>query len=123
MFYGNSYINSNALFTWANGKPYSPDYIYHHFKKIITKFGRPEITFHDLRHSTASILYERGWEVKDIQEWLGHSDVQTTLNIYTHLSKTYKEEKVKSLEGIFDKNNENVRTNVRTGEKIIDFTA
>lgn len=123
LFYGDTYINSDYLFTWDDGKAYSPDYIYHHFKKMITKFGRPEITFHDLRHSTASILYEQGWEVKDIQEWLGHSDVQTTLNIYTHLSKIYKEEKVKSLKGIFDKNNENVRTNVRTEEKIINFTA
>lgn len=72
LYYGNTYIESDFLFTWDNGKPYSPDYIYHHFKKMITKFGRPEMTFHDLRHSTASILYENGWKVKDIQTYRLH---------------------------------------------------
>ncbi len=59
-FYGNTYHESDFLFTWQDGRPYAPDYIYHHFKKVITRFGRPEITFHDLRHSTASILFEQG---------------------------------------------------------------
>lgn len=81
------------------------------------------MTFHDLRHSTASILYELGWEIKDIQEWLGHSDVQTTLNIYTHLSKAHKEEQAKSLEGIFTKSDDTVRTLVRTEAKMIEFPA
>lgn len=123
LFYGNTYHESDYLFTWEDGRPYSPDYIYHHFKKVIKKFGRPEMTFHDLRHSTASILYEQGWEVKDIQEWLGHSDVQTTLNIYTHLTKVHKEEKVKSLEGIFQESDESIRTSIRTESKISQFPA
>lgn len=122
-FYGDTYKESKYLFTWEDGRLYSPDYIYHHFKRVIKKFGRPEITFHDLRHSTASILYDKGWKVKDIQEWLGHADAQTTLNIYTHLSKSHKEENVKSLEGIFTTEDESVRTNVRTGSKIAKFPA
>lgn len=123
LFYGDTYVHTRYLFTWENGKRYAPDYIYHHFKRMIKKFGRPELTFHDLRHSTASILYEKGWEVKDIQEWLGHADVQTTLNIYTHLSKGHKEEKVKTLEGIFDVEEDNVRNSVRTEGKIAKFPA
>lgn len=63
-----------------------------------------ENTFHNLRHSTASILFEQGWQAKDIQEWLGHADIYTTMNIYTHLSKAHKEEKSRSLEGIFSEN-------------------
>ena len=44
--------------------------------------------FHDLRHSTASILYDLGWDIKDIQEWLGHADLETTVNInYPHTNK------------------------------------
>ena len=37
------------------------------------------------RHSCASLLHASGYDLKDIQTWLGHSDIQTTGNIYTHL--------------------------------------
>ena len=43
------------------------------------------IRFHDLRHSCASLLLENNVPMKEIQEWLGHSDFSTTANIYAHL--------------------------------------
>ena len=43
--------------------------------------------FHGLRHSCASILYDKGWELKDIQTWLGHADIETTGGIYTHITQ------------------------------------
>lgn len=43
---------------------------------------------HDLRHTYASILFEAGVSVKQAQAWLGHTDIKTTLDIYTHLSKS-----------------------------------
>ena len=39
-----------------------------------------------LRHSCATLLYDNGVSLKDIQEWLGHSNIATTANIYTHLN-------------------------------------
>ena len=45
----------------------------------------PQIRFHDLRHSCASLLLANGVPMKQIQEWLGHSDFSTTANIYAHL--------------------------------------
>ena len=48
------------------------------------KYGLPEIRFHDLRHTAGSLLLAQGVNIKQIQEFLGHSDVTTTLNIYTH---------------------------------------
>ena len=65
------------------------------------KKGLPDMRFHDIRHSTASILYDTGWELKDIQEWLGHSDIETTGNIYTHISKARKEKMGNGLAGTF----------------------
>lgn len=41
--------------------------------------------FHDLRHSCASLLLARNIPMKAIQEWLGHSDFSTTVNVYAHL--------------------------------------
>ena len=44
------------------------------------------IRFHDLRHSCATLLYDSGIDMKAIQEWLGHSNISTTMNIYAHLN-------------------------------------
>ena len=48
------------------------------------------IRFHDLRHSCASLLLSNGVPMKQIQEWLGHSDFSTTANIYAHLDYSSK---------------------------------
>lgn len=45
---------------------------------------------HGFRHTHCSLLFEAGAIIKEVQDWLGHSDVQTTLNIYTHVSKERK---------------------------------
>ena len=49
-----------------------------------------KICFHDLRHSCASVLLAQGVPMKQIQEWLGHSDMSTTANIYSHLDAVTK---------------------------------
>ena len=46
--------------------------------------------FHDLRHSCASLLLANGVPLKQIQEWLGHSDFSTIANIYAHLDYSSK---------------------------------
>lgn len=51
----------------------------------IEKHGLRKMRFHDLRHSCASLLLANGVPLKQIQEWLGHSDFSTTANIYAHL--------------------------------------
>ena len=47
--------------------------------------GMPICRFHELSHSCASLLLKNGVPMKQIQEWLGHSDFSTTANIYAHL--------------------------------------
>ena len=89
------------VFTWPDGKPYRPDYITKEFKKVLAKNNFPKMRFHDLRHSCASILYDKQWQLKDIQTWLGHADIETTGNIYTHITKSRKEILAKNLEHTF----------------------
>ncbi|WP_084673230.1 tyrosine-type recombinase/integrase [Paenibacillus sp. HW567] len=50
----------------------------------------PNIRFHDLRQSCASLLLSKGISIKEVQEWLGHSDYATTANIYSHLEYSSK---------------------------------
>lgn len=87
-FFQGDYKNtSNYIFTWEDGTLYNPNYITKLFCKATKEFGRPEITLHNLRHSCASMLINRGWDLKKLQYWLGHTDTQTTLNIYAHFNR------------------------------------
>jgi len=52
------------------------------------KNGR--LRFHDLWHSCASVLLAQGVPMKQIQEWLGHSDMRTTANIHSHIDSESK---------------------------------
>ena len=63
----------------------SPDYLTASFPKLLKKNNLRHIRYHDLRHSCASLLLANGVPMKQIQEWLGHSDFSTTANVYAHL--------------------------------------
>ena len=63
----------------------SPHYLTSSFPKLLEKNNLRHIRFHDLRHSCASLLLANDVPLKQIQEWLGHSDIGTTANIYSHL--------------------------------------
>lgn len=89
--FGKDYVSNNYVFKWEDGRPYDPDYITHKFSKTLKKYGIKHISFHGLRHSCGSLLNEQGFTLKDIQEWLGHADIQTTANIYLHLDTKRKE--------------------------------
>lgn len=54
--------------------------------------GVPRKTFHNLRHSAASLLYANGADIKMIQEVLGHSQIALTANTYTHLDEAMRKE-------------------------------
>lgn len=87
-YWGSSYRNTeDYVFTWEDGSRYDPDYISKAFVKAARKFGKPSITYHKLRHTCASLLIARGWDVKKVQYWLGHADIKTTLKIYAHFDR------------------------------------
>lgn len=88
--FANDYFQSDYVFTWPDGRPFSPDYVSHRFKHILEANELPHIRFHELRHSCASLLINRGFPLVDVQEWMGHSDIGTTANIYGHLETQRK---------------------------------
>ncbi len=59
--------------------------------KVCDDNNLPRIHIHGFRHTHCSLLFEAGVPVKDVQERLGHSDIQTTMNIYTHVSQDSKD--------------------------------
>ncbi len=82
--FGNGYFDSDYIFKHIDGTLYYPDYPTKAFGKLIK--NSPElpqnITFHGLRSSCVSILVHQGMDVKSIQKWVGHADIDTTLRIY-----------------------------------------
>jgi len=62
-----------------------PNFVTDHFRHLLEEHSLKKIRFHDLRHTCASLLLANGISMKQIQEWLGHSDFSTTANIYAHL--------------------------------------
>ena len=60
------------------------------FQLVLRDYNLRRIRFHDLRHSCASLLLANNVPMKQIQEWLGHSDFSTTANIYSHLDYSSK---------------------------------
>lgn len=83
-------INRDGLIFNHEGTPYNPT-VSRSWLNIIYK-RHPEltkqITTHGFRHTHASLLFESGAQAKDVQERLGHSDIQTTMNIYTHVTES-----------------------------------
>jgi integrase len=86
----NSYIDEGYICTKPTGELIHPNYITRHFLIILKNNNMPRIRFHDLRHSSASFLKSLGFDLKDIQVWLRHKDIQTTMNLYTHLDMEAK---------------------------------
>lgn len=89
---GDCYVANNHVCCWIDGRPLEPSYPSHHFPRILKNNNLPKITFHELRHTAGSLLINAGEDAKRVQEYLGHQDVSTTLNIYTHLTPAVKRE-------------------------------
>ena len=73
------------MFVDELGERMRANYLTSAFPKFLESHGLRRMRFHDLRHSCASLLLANGVPLKQIQEWLGHSDIGTTANIYSHL--------------------------------------
>jgi len=86
----NDYIYEGYVFTHANGKIIHPNYVTKRFSKLLERNDLPHIRFHDLRHSAAGYLKYIGFDLKDIQAWLRHGDIGTTMNIYVTLDMEAK---------------------------------
>ena len=85
------YKYDGYVFVDEMGKLFEPNWVTETFGRLLKKHGLRQIRFHDLRHSCASLMLANGVPMKQIQEWLGHSDISTTVNInYPHISDYLK---------------------------------
>lgn len=73
------------VFNTSTGAPYGPVYISGRWINFRNKAGLRRIKFHELRHTSASLLINKGVHAKVISERLGHSDIKITMNTYGHV--------------------------------------
>lgn len=96
---GKHYIDNDLVCCTVNGEAINPTTLNHKFHNILKQNNLPLIRFHDLRHSHASLLLKEKVQMKAISERLGHSDINITMNLYSHIY----EETNKDIANTFDK--------------------
>ena len=99
--YGEDYEINNFVCTWPDGKPFRPDYITQAFPKVLKSLGLPNIRFHDLRHTHATLLLVQGIHPKVVQERLGHSKISITLDTYSHILPNMQQEAAEKIDELF----------------------
>jgi integrase len=75
---------SESVFTTTEGKPIHRAVLYQSFRRLCKREGLPEITFHELRHTCATLMAREGQQPGTVMRMLGHADIRTTLNLYSH---------------------------------------
>ncbi|MFB6354922.1 MAG: tyrosine-type recombinase/integrase [bacterium] len=77
--------HDDLVFTDRDGKHLKPSYWKKHLKRSLDKAGCKEVTLHELRHTCATLLLDSGRHPKVVKEVLGHRDIKTTLDTYSHV--------------------------------------
>lgn len=79
------YEHTDYLIQDGFGKPLGPSCLTQHLPRLEKAAGLPNVSLHDLRHTFASMLNNAGVDIAMISRELGHSNLTTTLNVYTHV--------------------------------------
>ena len=101
---GDLWVNSDRLFINWRGEPMRPYYPYKWLKDFCEREGVPFKGLHSFRHTVATQSIVNGVDVSTVSAILGHSNVSTTLNIYTHAVRKAKAKAANVMAGLIDEN-------------------
>ena len=100
----------SILFTSWHGKPLHPSSITTWWRRFVSRHQLRYIRFHDLRHTSATLLINSGVHAKIISSRLGHADIRTTMNIYGHALQEADREATKHFDKLFTNNKKRSRS-------------
>lgn len=103
--YGDLWIETDKIFTKNGGGAIFPGTPSAWFRKFVERHNMPKLTFHQIRHTNASLLIGTGVDIATVSKRLGHADKSVTLKIYTHAIKEMDRHAADSLEETFNKHN------------------
>jgi integrase len=89
---GYRWQENDLMFPSTIETPMGPRNLVREFKELLKKGGLPEIRFHDLRHTAATLMLQEGIHPKVVQERLGHSQISITMDTYSHVLPAMQEE-------------------------------
>ena len=89
------------VFPSERGTPMEPRNLVRHFKSLLERADLPDIRFHDLRHSCATMLIAQGTHPRTVMEILGHSQISVTMNTYGHVMPETQRAAAEALERLF----------------------
>lgn len=121
--YGKCYNQKYLDYVCVNdmGDLILPDFVTHHFSKVLKKNNLRHIRFHDLRHSCASLLVANKVPMKNVQEWLGHANFSTTADVYSHLDFSSKLESAQVISNMITNSPQNEEKNEISDEEYQEF--
>ncbi len=88
------------IFATPTGTPLDGTNVTKQFKRLLAESGLEPMRFHDLRHSSASLLLAQGVEMRLVMEALGHSQISLTANTYTHVIPSLRQEVARQMHGV-----------------------
>lgn len=101
-FTGSIHTKENFVFVTSNFTPIHHANLRKEFIAVLNKAKISKIKFHGLRHTYATRLFEENVPIKTVQALLGHSNINTTMNIYTHVTDNMKSNAIEKLNAIFN---------------------
>jgi len=93
---------SGFVFAHPDGSALDGSVVTHQFQKLLKRAGLPRLRFHDLRHSCASLLLAQGVSARMVMETLGHSNISTTMDIYSHVMPSLRQEAADAMDRVLD---------------------
>jgi len=95
---GEIYQENDIVFANGIGEPLHPNTLTWRYKRLIAHAGVQAIRFHDLRHTSASLMLQNGEHPKVVQERLGHANIAITLDLYSHLTNDMQRDAAQRLD-------------------------
>jgi integrase len=93
--------DAGLVFTTRKGTPFHPDSLTKRsFEPLMKRAGLPQIRFHDLRHTFATLLLAKGTHPKVVQEMLGHANISQTIDTYSHVLPDMQSEAAAAMEEV-----------------------
>lgn len=99
---GEAWHDGDYVFARTDGQPIYGEYVTWQWHNLRSRLGLPAVSFHDLRHTAASLMLAMGVDLRVIQTTLGHSAIRTTAETYTHVLPALQRDAANRMDALFE---------------------